>query len=393
MILTSEHIIHQLFKTAADYARQAVELDRSNQFEQAMTLYIGAAEHLQRILDIEQNEKMRDMYFRKAKLYLTRAKELREIIKGPIVEEEKIDKVSEEILPSVTKIDEAPEEMLPSVSQVTEEETVLPVSNIQELLKKGSTHADKANEYEKAGQFTDAVSNYLSAAESFQKLYELTNEKEYFTSAKEYLVLAKELRYNMIDKADPLAQEISDLIYEAFDIKKKLKLKMKEYNIDDPITLKLALTELQDKELQVHPTYEDYLSLQALEHNFKELLSRLDIYLAELQEKPVSEKVDSVSIKERYNEFATIVASEAADLLKDAPSVFIDRIEIVFIDNSHLKIYYPTDSEYSFYWKSKSEEEIFNVNAIVPNAIASPEVTPKENILNYLNEIRKKIAI
>ena len=88
MSLTSEHIIHQLFKTAADYAQKAVELDRANQFEQAKTLYIAAAEHLQRILDLEQNEKMRTMYFRKAKLYLTRAKEIREILRGPIEEEE-----------------------------------------------------------------------------------------------------------------------------------------------------------------------------------------------------------------------------------------------------------------------------------------------------------------
>lgn len=323
MSLTSE-VIHQLFKTAADYAKKAVELDRANQFEQAKTLYIAAAEHLQRILDLEQNEKMRTMYFRKAKLYLTRAKEIREILRGPIEEEEeaKIDE-AEEVLPSVTRMGEVSDEILPSVSDITEEKPAAPISS-------------------------DV-------------------------------------------KVDPQAQEISDLIYEAFDIKKQLKEKMNEYNIDDPITLKLALTELPDQEFEVHPAYEDYLSIKALEYYFKEILSKLDIFLAELKEKPVTEKVDRVSIKERYSEFGTIITSEASDLLKDAPSIFIDRIEIVFNDNSHLKIYYPTDLEYSFYW-SKGEE-VFNVNAIVPNTITSTEITPKENILNFLNEIRKKIAI
>lgn len=321
MSLTSEHIIHQLFKTAADYAKKAVELDRSNQFEQAAKLYLGAAEHLQRILELEKNEKMRDLYYKKALLYLTRVKEIREILQGPI-EEAKIDE-AEEILPSVIKMDEVSDEILPSVSDITEEEPVALISNDIQV--------------------------------------------------------------------DPQAQEISDLIYEAFDIKKQLKEKMKEYNIDDPITLKLALTELKDQEFEVHPTYEDYLSIQALEYYFKEILSKLDIFLAELKEKPVTEKVDRVSIKERYNEFGSIITSEASDLLKDAPSIFIDRIEIVFNDNSHLKIYYPTDLEYSFYW-SKGEE-VFNVNDIVPNTIASPEITPKENITKFLNEIRKKIAL
>jgi hypothetical protein len=323
MILTSEVIIHQLFKTAADYAKKAVDLDRANEHEKAMKLYIGAAEHLQRILELEQNEKMRDMYFRKAKLYLIRAKELREIVKGPLEEEAKIDEVAEEILPSVTKIDDVSDEILPSVSDITEEKPAAPISSDVQV--------------------------------------------------------------------DSQAQEISDLIYEAFEIKRQLKEKMNEYNIDDPITLKMALTELQDQEFEVHPTYEDYLSIQALEYYFKEILFKLDIFLAELKEKPITEKVERESIKDRYNEFGSIITSEASDLLKDAPSIFIDRIEIVFNDNSHLKIYYPTDLEYSFYW-SKGED-IFNVNAIVPNTIASPEITPKENIKKFLNEIRKKIAV
>jgi len=324
MSLTSEHVIHQLFKTAADYAKKAVELDRANQFEQAKTLYIAAAEHLQRILELEQNEKMRNMYFRKAKLYLTRAKEIREMLRGPIKEEEeaKIDE-AEKILPSVSKTGEVSDEILPSMSDITEEKPAAPIS--------GDAHVDSQ------------------------------------------------------------AQEISDLIYEAFEIKKQLKEKMNEYNIDDPITLKLALTELQDQEFEVHPTYEDYLSIQALEYYFKEILFKLDIFLAELKEKPITEKVERESIKDRYNEFGSIITSEASDLIKEAPSIFIDRIEIVFIDNTQLKIYYPTDLEYSFYW-SKGEE-VFNVNAIVSNSIASPEITPKENIKNFLKEIRKKIAL
>ncbi|MFX1521211.1 MAG: hypothetical protein ACFFCD_14960 [Promethearchaeota archaeon] len=309
MTLTSEHIIHQLFKTAANYAKKAVDFDRANQFEQAVKFYLGAAEHLQKILELEKNEKMRDLYYNKALLYLTRVKEIREILKGPVEEE--------------TKIEELAEEMLPSVSDIVEEKPVAPISSDVQV--------------------------------------------------------------------DPQAQEISDLIYEAFDIKKQLKEKMKEYNIDDPITLKLALTELQDQEFEVHPTYEDYLSLQALEYYFKEILSKLDIFLAELKEKPVTEKADIVSIKERYNEFGNIITSEVSDILKEAPAIFVDRIEIVFKDNSHLKIYYPTDLEYSFFW-SKGEE-VFNVNAIVPNTTISPEITPKENIKNFLKEIRNKIAL
>jgi hypothetical protein len=212
-----------------------------------MKLYIGAAEHLQRILELEQNEKMRDMYFRKAKLYLIRAKELREIVKGPLEEEAKIDEVAEEILPSVTKIDDVSDEILPSVSDITEEKPAAPISSDVQV--------------------------------------------------------------------DSQAQEISDLIYEAFEIKRQLKEKMNEYNIDDPITLKMALTELQDQEFEVHPTYEDYLSIQALEYYFKEILFKLDIFLAELKEKPITEKVERESIKDRYNEFGSIITSEASDLL------------------------------------------------------------------------------
>ena len=70
MNLTNEQIIHQLFKTAAEYAKKAVELDRSNKLEQAAKLYLGASEHLQRILELEKNEKMRDLYYKKALLYL-----------------------------------------------------------------------------------------------------------------------------------------------------------------------------------------------------------------------------------------------------------------------------------------------------------------------------------
>jgi hypothetical protein len=309
MSLTNEAIIHQLFKTAADYAKKAVAYDRSNQFEQAAKLYLGAAEHLQRILELEKNEKMRDLYYSKALLYLTRVKEIREILKGPIEEE--------------AKIDEKIEEMLPSVGDVVEKKPVVPISNEVQV--------------------------------------------------------------------DPQAQEISDLIYEAFDIKKQLKEKMQEYNIDEPITLKLALTELQDQEFEIHPTYEDYLSLQALEYYFKEILVKLDIFLAELKEKPVSEELERVSIKDRYNEFGSIIASEASDLIKEVPTILIDRIEIVFKDDSDLKIYYPTDLEYSFNW-SKGEE-VFNVNAIVPNTITSPEITPKENLVKIMNEIRKKITL
>ena len=157
---------------------------------------------------------------------------------------------------------------------------------------------------------------------------------------------------------DPQAQEISDLIYEAFDIKKQLKEKMQEYNIDEPITLKLALTELQDdQELEVHPTYEDYLSLQALELYFKEILFKLDIFLAELKEKPVTEEVERVSLKDRYTEFGSIIASEASDLIKESPTILIDRIEIVFKDDSTLKIYYPTNLEFSFYWSYDNNKE------------------------------------
>ncbi|MFW6121674.1 MAG: hypothetical protein ACOC80_12375, partial [Petrotogales bacterium] len=382
--LTSEHIIHQLFKTAADYARNAVELDRANQFEKAIKFYISAAEHLQKILELEKNEKMRDLYYRKARLYLMRAKEL----KGPIEEgEAKISEEPEEILPSVTKMDEMSEELLPSVSEETGKETDLPSSdNIQELLKKSTTYANKAEEYKKSGQLTDAVSNYLSAAEVFQKLYELTKEKEYFTRAKEFLVMAKESRYTMVDRVDPLAQEISDLIYDAYDVKKKLKEKMKPYDVKDSINIK---EKIQRKELPVS-AYEDYLSILALERKFKELLSQLDIYLAELQEKPVTEKEDSVSIKERYDEYAKMIRKEAQEILHEPPLIFLDRIEVIFVDNSHLEIRYPTDSEYSFYWSK--DDEIFNVNNIVSDTITSPESTPKENIKNFLNEIRKKIG-
>ena len=74
-------------------------------------------------MELEKNEKMRDLYYKKALLYLTRVKEIREILKSPLDEEAKADEVAEEMLPSVRKMDEISDEILPSVSDMTEETT------------------------------------------------------------------------------------------------------------------------------------------------------------------------------------------------------------------------------------------------------------------------------
>jgi vacuolar protein-sorting-associated protein 4 len=69
-----------LFEAAKKNAALAYQLDKQGQEQQAVRHYIAAAEQLQKLITFTDDPSMKNLYFRKAKEYILRVKEIRGII-------------------------------------------------------------------------------------------------------------------------------------------------------------------------------------------------------------------------------------------------------------------------------------------------------------------------
>ncbi|MFX1518833.1 MAG: AAA family ATPase [Promethearchaeota archaeon] len=87
-----------MLQQASNYARKALKLDQARRYKEAITNYLNAATVLQKLITLEQSKEMRDLYYRKAREYLARATELKEIAKKPVsVDRVEGDKSEDEI--------------------------------------------------------------------------------------------------------------------------------------------------------------------------------------------------------------------------------------------------------------------------------------------------------
>lgn len=66
-------------KEAISLATQAIKLDEEQKYEEALKLYIKAGEKLQYLIKIDESKMNQETYRKKAKEYLERATELRNV--------------------------------------------------------------------------------------------------------------------------------------------------------------------------------------------------------------------------------------------------------------------------------------------------------------------------
>jgi SpoVK/Ycf46/Vps4 family AAA+-type ATPase len=87
-----------MLQQASNYAKKALRLDQARRYKEAINNYLNAATVLQKLITLEQSKEMRDLYYRKAREYLARATELKEIAKKPVsVDRTEGDKSEDEI--------------------------------------------------------------------------------------------------------------------------------------------------------------------------------------------------------------------------------------------------------------------------------------------------------
>jgi SpoVK/Ycf46/Vps4 family AAA+-type ATPase len=87
-----------MLEQASAYAKKALKLDQARRYKEAIENYLNAATILQKLITLEQSKEMRDLYYRKAREYLARSKELKEIAKKPIsVDKEEGEESEDEI--------------------------------------------------------------------------------------------------------------------------------------------------------------------------------------------------------------------------------------------------------------------------------------------------------
>ena len=86
-----------MLQQASNYAKKALKLDQARRYKEAITNYLSAATVLQKLITLEQSKEMRDLYYRKAREYLARATELKEIAKKPVSVDSEADKSEDEI--------------------------------------------------------------------------------------------------------------------------------------------------------------------------------------------------------------------------------------------------------------------------------------------------------
>lgn len=73
-----------MLQQASNYAKKALQYDQARRYKEAINNYLNAATVLQKLITLEQSKEMRDLYYRKAREYLARATELKEIAKKPV---------------------------------------------------------------------------------------------------------------------------------------------------------------------------------------------------------------------------------------------------------------------------------------------------------------------
>ncbi|WP_287586972.1 AAA family ATPase [Candidatus Borrarchaeum sp.] len=86
-----------MLQQASNYAKKALKLDQARRYKEAITNYLNAATVLQKLIGLEQSKDMRNLYYRKAREYLARATELKEIAKKPVSVDSEADKSEDEI--------------------------------------------------------------------------------------------------------------------------------------------------------------------------------------------------------------------------------------------------------------------------------------------------------
>jgi SpoVK/Ycf46/Vps4 family AAA+-type ATPase len=87
-----------MLQQASNYAKKALRLDQARRYKEAINNYLNAATVLQKLITLEQSKEMRNLYYRKAREYLARATELKEIAKKPVsVDRTEGDKSEDEI--------------------------------------------------------------------------------------------------------------------------------------------------------------------------------------------------------------------------------------------------------------------------------------------------------
>ncbi len=86
-----------MLQQASNYAKKALQYDQARRYKEAINNYLNAATVLQKLIGLEQSKDMRNLYYRKAREYLARATELKEIAKKPVSVDSEADKSEDEI--------------------------------------------------------------------------------------------------------------------------------------------------------------------------------------------------------------------------------------------------------------------------------------------------------
>jgi vacuolar protein-sorting-associated protein 4 len=87
-----------MLQQASNYAKKALQYDQARRYKEAINNYLNAATVLQKLITLEQSNDMRNLYYRKAREYLARATELKEIAKKPVsVDKDPSEKSEDEI--------------------------------------------------------------------------------------------------------------------------------------------------------------------------------------------------------------------------------------------------------------------------------------------------------
>ncbi|MCK5587964.1 MAG: ATP-binding protein [Candidatus Lokiarchaeota archaeon] len=87
-----------MLQQASNYAKKALQYDQARRYKEAINNYLNAATVLQKLISLEESKEMRNLYYRKAREYLARATELKEIAKKPIsVDKTESDESEDEI--------------------------------------------------------------------------------------------------------------------------------------------------------------------------------------------------------------------------------------------------------------------------------------------------------
>ena len=67
----------KLYEYASSYANRAVQADRAGKQQEAIINYVRAVEILQKLINFTDNPDLKQLYFNKAKEYISRVKKLR----------------------------------------------------------------------------------------------------------------------------------------------------------------------------------------------------------------------------------------------------------------------------------------------------------------------------